>query len=33
MKLESSVSCSQERASDPYPKPDLSSPYHPILDL
>jgi hypothetical protein len=31
MEPESSLPCSQEPSTGPYPKPDQSSPYHPIL--
>jgi hypothetical protein len=31
LELESSLSCSQEPSTGPYPDPDQSSPYHPIL--
>jgi hypothetical protein len=31
MEAEGSVPCSQELSIGPYPKPDQSSPYHPIL--
>jgi hypothetical protein len=33
MELEGSLLCSQESSTDPNPKPDQSSPYHPILSL
>jgi hypothetical protein len=33
MELEGSLPCSQEPSTDPYPKPDQSNPYHPILYL
>jgi hypothetical protein len=33
MEPESSLPCSQEQASGPYPEPDVSSPYYPILFL
>jgi hypothetical protein len=33
MKPESSLPCSYEPAISPYPEPDESSPYHPILSL
>jgi hypothetical protein len=33
MELEGSLPCSQEPSTDPYPEPDRSSPYHPILSL
>jgi hypothetical protein len=33
MEPEGSLPCSQESSTDPYPKPDQSSPYHPILSL
>jgi hypothetical protein len=31
MKPKGSLSCSQKPSTDPYPEPDQSSPYHPIL--
>jgi hypothetical protein len=33
MEPEGSLSCSQEPSTGPYPEPDQSSPYHPILYL
>jgi hypothetical protein len=33
MEAKGSVPCSQEPSTDPYPEPDQSSPYHPILSL
>jgi hypothetical protein len=33
MEPEGSLSCSQESSIGPYPEPDQSSPYHPILSL
>jgi hypothetical protein len=33
MEPDGSSPCSQESATDPYPEPDESSPYHPILFL
>jgi hypothetical protein len=33
MEPEGSLSCSQEPSTGPYPEPDQSSPYHPILFL
>jgi hypothetical protein len=33
MEPEGSLSCSQEPSTGPYPEPDRSSPYHPILSL
>jgi hypothetical protein len=33
MKPEGSLPCSQEPSTDPYPEPDQSRPYHPILSL
>jgi hypothetical protein len=33
MEPEGSVGCSQGPSTSPYPKPDQSSPYHPILSL
>jgi hypothetical protein len=33
MEPEDSLPCSQEPSNGPYPKPDWSSPYHPILSL
>jgi hypothetical protein len=33
MQPEDSTSCSQEPSTGPYPDPDRSSPYHPILSL
>jgi hypothetical protein len=33
MEREGSLSCSQELSTGPYPKPDQSNPYHPILCL
>jgi hypothetical protein len=31
MEPEGSLSCSQEPSTGPYPEPDKSNPYHPIL--
>jgi hypothetical protein len=33
MELEGSLPCSQEPSTGPYPEPDQSNPYHPILSL
>jgi hypothetical protein len=33
MESEGSLSCSQKPSTGPYPEPDQSSPYHPILSL
>jgi hypothetical protein len=33
MELEGSLPCSQEPATDPYPEPDQSNLYHPMLFL
>jgi hypothetical protein len=33
MEPEGSLACSQEPSTGPYPEPDRSSPYHPILSL
>jgi hypothetical protein len=33
MESEGSLQCSQEPSTAPYPEPDQSSPYHPILSL
>jgi hypothetical protein len=33
MEPEGSVTCSEEPTTGPYPEPDESSPYHPILFL
>jgi hypothetical protein len=33
MEPEGSLLCSQEPSTDPYPKPDQSSPYYPMLYL
>jgi hypothetical protein len=33
IKLEDSLPCSQEPSTDPYPEPDQSRPYYPILSL
>jgi hypothetical protein len=33
MEPEGSLPCSQEPSTDPYPEPDQSSPYYPILSL
>jgi hypothetical protein len=33
MEPEGSLLCSQEPSTGPYPEPDRSSPYHPILSL
>jgi hypothetical protein len=33
MEPEGLLPCSQEHYTDPFPKPDQSSPYHPILSL
>jgi hypothetical protein len=33
MELENSLPYSQEPSTGPYPEPDESSPYHPILSL
>jgi hypothetical protein len=33
MEPEGSLPCSQEPTTSPYPEPDQSNPYHPILPL